>query len=76
MVGLGFEISHAQEISAPLQIVHDLRSKLKGHATDTTREEIKQRVIEEHGSYAEHFRSLCGEIEGSLAIIQRAFGVT
>jgi hypothetical protein len=66
LVGLGFESEHAANIVAPLREVHDLRSKLKGHAADNTRRELRSKAISEYGSYRAHFTSLCGKCDSSF----------
>jgi hypothetical protein len=73
LVGLGFEEGHAARIVAPLREVHDLRSKLKGHATDNARRELRSKAISEYGSYRAHFTSLCGKCDSSFEQIVEAF---
>jgi hypothetical protein len=73
LVGLDFEQDQAARTVAPLREVHDLRSKLKGHATDNARRELRSKAISEHGSYRAHFTSLCGECDSSLQQIIEAF---
>jgi len=57
----------AKTIMSPLRTLHELRSKLKGHAVGkSTQTQIRQQALNEHGSYKEHFRALCKECDRSL----------
>jgi hypothetical protein len=71
-MGLGIESEHAYQIMTPLQELHTLRSKLKGHASGEEAVKIKQRTIKEFKSYKNHFRKLCGEIDKALNTIEES----
>lgn len=73
LVGLGRETDQARAITAPLQEVHSLRSKVKGHASGTETTEIRRRAIAESGSLKEHFRKLCRECDESFEQVREAF---
>ena len=72
LIGVGFAEDGARNIVAPLKRVHDLRSKLKGHAGPEA-VAIRQQALTEHGSYNKHFRVLCGECDESLRTIREGF---
>ena len=59
LCGLGFEESHAREIMAPWHTVHNLRSELKGHASNSEGRKHESAARKEHGSLMNHFRQLC-----------------
>jgi hypothetical protein len=73
LIVLGFEVEHAQKITSPLHDVHNLRSKLKGHASGSTFTSIQRQVLAEHKTYRMHFRELCKAVDGSLQTIREAF---
>jgi hypothetical protein len=57
----------AKKIVSPLKTLHELRSKLKGHVVGkSTQTQLRQRALNEHGSYKEHFRVLCRTCDESL----------
>jgi hypothetical protein len=74
LIGLGFEIDHAGNIVGPLRELHELRSKLKGHASGHEARELRSKALAEHGSYRSHFRTLCASCHASLTDISDAFG--
>jgi hypothetical protein len=73
LIGLEFAEEDAQRIAAPLRKAHDLRSKLKGHASGKDAISIKQATLAEHGSYKSHFYTLCRECDESIRAIAEAF---
>src|SRR5207249_4096279 len=76
LIALGFEEGHARKITGPLQQVHSLRSKLKGHASGEHAVAIKQKALAEHGSYKNHFRTLCSECDESIRTVAKALQET
>lgn len=59
--------TEAKRIVSPLRTLHELRSKLKGHAVGkSTQTQLRQQALNEHGSYKEHFRVLCGACDEAL----------
>jgi hypothetical protein len=70
---LGSGGDKARELTAPLRDVHRLRSKLKGHASGDEATEIKRQVLAEHGSYKDHFRSLCAASDAAMQAIAAVF---
>jgi hypothetical protein len=75
LIGLGFEADHAAKIVAPLRELHELRSKLKGHASGDGARELQSKALAEHGSYRAHFKELCARCDASLADISAALGL-
>ena len=73
LIGLGFEEDHARSITSPLHEVHNLRSKLKGHASGQTAQSIKSSSIAAHGSLREHFKHLCQGCDEAMETIIEAF---
>ena len=74
LVGLGFEEDHARSIVAPLRKVHDLRSKLRGHASgEETARKLKREAFAEHGSYLNHYKNLVAECDESMETLVKAF---
>lgn len=75
LVADGFEIDHARQIMTPFHDVHNLRSELKGHASDGT---AKKREIEAReradGSLVNHFREVCQACDESLEQISNCLG--
>lgn len=74
LLGLGFEPRDASGTVAPLKEVHDLRSKMKGHASGSEAAAIKKRVLMEHGTLGAHFRELCRKCDESIRVIDTALG--
>jgi hypothetical protein len=73
LIALGFEEEHARKITAPFHLLHELRSKIKGHALGEEANQIKKRTLASHGSYRNHFRTLVHECDESLHEIIEAF---
>ena len=68
----GFEKDHAKEIMSPFHIVHNLRTKLKGHAVGSDAKTERRNAISEFGSYKRHFEKLCADCDKSLEIVTNA----
>lgn len=66
LVALGELPDDVQQITSPLKQVHDLRSKLRGHASGEDAVRIAQQILTTHGSYKQHFRVLCEGCEQAL----------
>ncbi|MFY9855631.1 MAG: hypothetical protein WAK26_17305, partial [Terracidiphilus sp.] len=63
----GQDRDEAKSVVSPLRTLHELRSKLKGHAIgESTQTQLRQQALNEHGSYKVHFRVLCGACDESL----------
>jgi hypothetical protein len=75
LVADGFETDHAREIMGPFHAVHNLRSELKGHASDGTAKarEVEARKASD-GSLVNHFKSLCQDCDESLELIAKCLG--
>jgi len=67
LAGWGLDSGDAKNILLPLRTLHELRSKLKGHAVGkSTQTQLRQQALNEHESYKEHFRVLCRACDESL----------
>jgi hypothetical protein len=73
LTALGFEDAHARSITAPMHNLHFLRSKLKGHAQGEDAPAIRKEAVAQHGSYAKHFRALCGDCDEGIRAIAEQF---
>jgi len=56
-----------------LRTVQGLRSKVKGHATGGAAEQLAQEALNEHETYANHFRHVCTLVAADLARIEQSF---
>ncbi|MBZ5653899.1 MAG: hypothetical protein LAO56_01335 [Acidobacteriia bacterium] len=73
-IALGFAEDEAKRIVTSLRRTHDLRTKLKGHASGKESvAKIKQEALAEYGTYRAHFRVLCGECDKSIRAIATEF---
>lgn len=73
-IALGFAEDEAKCVVAPLRRAHDLRTKLKGHASGKeSLARIRREALSSHGTYRDHFRGLCAECDRSIRAIAAAF---
>jgi hypothetical protein len=70
---LGYDDEHGKELVAPLRKLHNLRSKLKGHASGDSAIEIRKEVLTNHQSYRKHFESICSACTDSIRTIMETF---
>ena len=73
LIGIGFEEDHAYELMSPFHEVHNLRSKIKGHASDHEVIKIRKQALQKFGSFRRHFENICSECDESLETIIEAF---
>jgi len=73
LIALGFAEEDAKRVMSPLKEAHGLRSKVKGHAAGKDAVAIREQILADHGSYKEHFRSLCEMCDQSLRSLAEAF---
>ena len=73
LIGVGFEEDHARQLRSPFHEVHNLRSKLKGHASGSEAEKIRKQTLQKFGSFRKHFEHLCATCDESLETIIEAF---
>jgi hypothetical protein len=73
LIRTGFAADDAQKLIAPLKAAHDLRSKLKGHASGSEAETIKRQALKDHGSYQQHFRILASACDEAVRAIAEQF---
>lgn len=63
-------ISLAFGLVEPLKEVHELRTKMKGHASGDEATAIKKKVLKEHGTVEAHFRELCRKCDEPICSIR------
>jgi hypothetical protein len=73
LLSVGFAEDHAKSVVAPLREVHDLRSKVKGHASGKDGATLKKQILKDHSTYKEHFRTLCQRCDESVRDLEEAF---
>lgn len=73
LIGLGFEGDHAHSIIAPLRNLHNLRTKLKGHASGKTAQKLKTEAFAKHGGYRNHYKNLATQCDETMQTIIEAF---
>lgn len=59
----------ANAIVSPLKSLHDLRSKMKGHAGGSDAKALRDTMIAKHGDLKSHFRALAGDCDRSIALM-------
>jgi hypothetical protein len=73
LIGLGFEEDHARQVTEPFYSLHDMRSKLKGHAAGEEAVKIRKAILTKYSSYREQFRALCESCDKSLRTLSEVF---
>ena len=73
LIGLGFEERDARSVTAPLHRLHELRSKMKGHAAGGDSVTLKREALTKHKTYRKHFEALCTESDEAVRTINKAF---
>ena len=73
LLGLVFAEKDAKKIVAPLREAHDLRTKVKGHASGKDGAALKRQILENHGSYKEHFHAIFQKCDESIRELVEAF---
>ena len=73
LIAVGFEEDDAKRVVVPFKEAHNLRSKVKGHASGKDGLALKKEVLKEHGSFKEHFRNLCQRCDVSIRAIAVSF---
>lgn len=74
LIADGFESDHAREIMSPLHEVHNLRSELKGHASDKTAKTRESEARKRCGTLVNHFRNICRSCNESLELVSKTLG--
>ncbi len=69
LIALEVEEDRARKLIAPLQELHFLRTKLKGHAAGQEAVKIRGQKFSDYGSYKKHFEALCTECDESFQTI-------
>lgn len=73
LIGFGFDEDRAFKIMSPFHDLNNHRIKLKGHASGSEALELSIKAIKQFGSYHNHFKNLCKDIDESLELIISAF---
>lgn len=73
LVGFGFDEEAARTHLSPLHDVHNLRSKVKGHASGQEAVAIRKQALREHKSYSQHFRQLCAKCDELFRMLTEVF---
>ena len=69
----GFDEERARAITAPFHQLHDLRIKVKGHASGKDAAKMQREAIAKYGSYRKHFEALCAGCDESVRIVDELF---
>ena len=69
LIGAGTGTEEAKSILAPLRRVHELRTKVRGHAASTERAKEAKTARKEHGTFRDHFKMLVEGCDESLATL-------
>jgi hypothetical protein len=72
LIGHGFKDDRAKQITAPLHQLHDLRSKVKGHASGQEAAEIRRETLKQHGTFRKHLEVVCAECDEAVKTISDA----
>jgi hypothetical protein len=72
LIGLGYEEESAESIVQPFKVLHDLRTKLKGHSSDTSAEQIKQDALKKHNTYRRHYEHIASKCDESMGDVVTA----
>lgn len=59
----------ATAVVAPLKSLHDLRSKMKGHAGGSDAKALRNAMIDKHGDLKSHFRALADDCDRAIALM-------
>lgn len=59
----------ATAVMAPLKSLHDLRSKMKGHAGGSDAKVMREALIAKHGDLKSHFRALADDCDRAIALM-------
>lgn len=73
LIGLGYEPDRAQNIVSPLRDLHNLRTKLAGHASGSEAVKIRQEALSNHKTFRKHFEKICADCDSSMRDIAEAF---
>ena len=70
MVTAGVDQNEVDAIVGPLQELHELRSKMKGHASGQEAKKIRIQLIKVHGSLKKHFSALIESCDHAVSLIR------
>lgn len=75
LVAKGRSETEAKAIVAPMQIVHGLRTEVKGHAAPDKRRRAEIEARTKYGTFRSHFTQLTSECDKALSEVLSAFGI-
>jgi hypothetical protein len=70
LVTAGVDPNEIDAVVNPLQELHELRSKMKGHASGQDAKKMRVRLIKEHGSLKKHFTALVEKCDHAVSLIR------
>lgn len=59
----------ATAVVAPIKSLHDLRSKMKGHAGGSDAKALPESMFAKHGDLKSHFRALANDCHRAIALM-------
>ncbi|MCL6699096.1 hypothetical protein LZ496_09930 [Sphingomonas sp. NSE70-1] len=72
LICVGIDEDDAIDIVEPLKALHHLRSKVKGHSSESERQQLIRAARTEHGRLSAHFRSLVADVRSAFDRIVEA----
>lgn len=72
LIGMGYETDLAEKIIYSFKNLRRMRNKIV-HVEVDAEQEIKRRILKEHGTYRNHFEALCEDCHESLVTLKEAF---
>lgn len=73
LIASGYEVEHAKSLVSPLRKLHELRSKVKGHATEKSKA-LRHEAISKYGSLGKHYWALAQACDEAMKIVISALG--
>jgi hypothetical protein len=72
LLAQGFAEEDAKRLIAPLRYAHDLRSKVKGHASGKDGAGLKKQILRDYGSYKAAFSFALREVRPVIEDYRRS----
>lgn len=76
LVAKGRSETEAKAIMAPMQLVHGLRTEVKGHAAPDKRRKAEIEARTKYGTFRSHFKQLAAECDKALSEVLSVFGIS
>jgi len=74
LIASGHDEADAKQIMMPLQLLHGLRTTLKGHASVQTRKAAEIEARTQHGTFRKQFMALVTDCDKSLVHVLTVLG--